>query len=250
MLKRTGSLVMAALSVAALVGGGSATAASKKSLMVKGCREQRASALVPREQAQQLVPEGFRAFGGPGGDVEQEELVVVFFSTRSCGPAEAPTLEMFLSYVQVEPPKGLKGAGGNYFLIDGGAEGKLARKVLKHTCTTDVFKKADIESTQTIQRLPEGNVSTGTANVSSGAVQADMEIRAGGPDTAGPGGARWFTSGGAKPRFFDTATHTSFFSIGASAVSFAEPYRGLQPVQAYAGVIAEYDGLYFRPKGC
>lgn len=248
-MKRFGALVLAALSFAAFAApSSSASQWGPRALFMPGCRAQTASAVVTREQAQGLLPKGFKPTPGPAAF---PDLAILFIATKSCGEENNPTLELFETYMQVEAPKKFAHQdGSNYFIVDAGLEGRLAKTLSKHLCASSLFDKAEIDSTITNNQWADYYVSDASAEVTSKDVSASIQVKGAGPDTAGSGMSRLFYSGGAKPRYFDLVGGAGFISLGPSVVTFSEPYLGLPEVNVYAGRVNVQDLIYYRPVGC
>ena len=246
-MKRIASVVLAAVAVAAVVVPSSASARGSKMLMIKDCKKQTATVLVPQEQAQALLPKGFTATGGPNGN---EEAVWLYFITKTCGSEASPTLETFESHVGVHPPKKYANKqGSDFYQFDLGVEGSKAAAFAKHVCMTDVIDEAQIDASVTTDGVSPAAVADAAAEI-EGPVTASMTVRGLGFESESSGLTRMFYTGGSKPRFYDYITGQSYFSMGQSTITFAEPYLGLQTVNASLGLVQLQTLVYERPKSC
>jgi hypothetical protein len=217
------SLALVVTLVAAFPAG--AGARRSRSLILKDCYEQAASVQIPRSQAQAFLPEGFTATGGAAG---QTEVVHMYVTSFVCG-GDKPALEMYRTYVSVDPPSNVQGSSSaQYFLIDVGASKPAGARFAKFACMGSVVEEADVEATQTLDPGELGQPGAGTSTISSPSLSVSFTVAGTGLGLDGESLNRWFfLNEDGETDYYDTFESIRAVAMGAGEIRFAEEYEGV-----------------------
>lgn len=228
---------------AALLAPSPASAARPRSLTIDDCHEHTAFFPIPSSQARTYLPAGFEPLAAPA---DNENLTNFYVTSITCGETEAPSLELVMAHLAVDPPADA-GPSSNHYLLGLGIEGPGAAQFRKTTCTP--AEGAAIDVTDEAVRLPLGpHAGVAATSVAADFLSARFTVSAERSSGWGSENVRWFFGDGAK--FFDSSSALLFWGIGSSSVAFTQPYLDLPPAAAGASKQAIGEYTFSAPGAC
>lgn len=236
--------------VIALVGALPAGAGARRSrpLEVTDCYEQAASVQIPQSQAQAFLPEGFTASGGAA---DQDQVVHMYVTSFVCG-GDKPTLEMYRTYVSVDPPKNLQGSStAQYFLIDSGATKPAGARLGKSLCMGSVLEDADVEATQALGPSDLGEPGAGTSTITSESLSVSFTVAGAGLGLDGYSLNRWFFQNeDGETDYYDTRETIFAIAMGSGEIRFAEQYEGVPLAGPALSLYRHKDATFLPSESC
>ena len=213
-------LVVAA---ATLVAGVAAPATGKERFRLWDCMTQAVVIQLPAQQLQEHLPQGFKVAPGPVGN---SQVANAYVESWACGPdPKNPNVVAAHVNVPVDPPEDqTREESLHRFTLAATIAGADVKKFSRDLCAVDLFDQGEISVTNGQWTTDVLGVSNGTTRVRSDDLAFDMDLEGAGFVSETQSRTRMFYEVDGEIRRFDLTKVNQFNGLGASLVTFTEPF--------------------------